>query len=59
MPAGVPPPGATGATLAEKVTVWPDTGLAGLELTVVVVWATLTVTEAGPEVAAVKLESPP
>jgi hypothetical protein len=43
LPVGVPAPGATGATVALKVTVWVSVGLLGAGETVVVVDAWLTV----------------
>ncbi|GAA5610958.1 hypothetical protein Spla01_02105 [Streptomyces platensis] len=43
VPVGVPAPGATGATVAVKVTGWPTADGSGAEVTVVVVDALLTV----------------
>ena len=42
VPVGVPAPGATAATVAVKVTVWPNTDAFGAELTVVLLEASLT-----------------
>nr|WP_234326710.1 hypothetical protein [Streptomyces sp. NRRL S-337] len=48
VPVGVPPPGATGATWAVRVTVWPKSEGSGDEVTVVVVEACTTVSEPKP-----------
>jgi hypothetical protein len=61
VPEGVPDPGATGLTVAVKVTVWPDTeGLAD-ELSAVVLLSTVTVWVNGEPVLSLplKLVSPP
>ena len=57
VPVGVPAPGATGATVAVKVTGWPKTDGSGDEVTVVVVDACATVWVSVP-VEVVKLASP-
>ncbi|MEE4417851.1 MULTISPECIES: hypothetical protein [Streptomyces] len=48
VPVGVPAPGATGATVAVMDTVCPNVDGSGDEVTVVVVDALFTVTEAKP-----------
>ncbi|GAA5610956.1 hypothetical protein Spla01_02103 [Streptomyces platensis] len=57
VPVGVPEPGGTGATVAVKVTVCPDTDGSGDDVTVVVVAAWLTVWVSVPA-DEVKLASP-
>ncbi|MCR8574823.1 hypothetical protein NE399_11920, partial [Streptomyces sp. Isolate_219] len=57
VPVGVPAPGATGATVAEKVTDSPTTDGSGVVLTAVVVNAGFTVWVSVP-LDVVKLESP-
>ena len=60
VPLGVPAPGATAATVAVKVTAWPNTDGLGVELTVVLLEALLTTwgeAESLPELVE-KLPSP-
>ena len=60
VPLGVPAPGATAATVAMKVTVWPNTDGLGDELTVVLLEALFTTwgeAESVPELVR-KLPSP-
>ncbi|MDN0200693.1 hypothetical protein, partial [Streptomyces sp. S.PNR 29] len=58
VPVGDPPPGATGATVAVNVTCSPTTDGSGLDVTVVVVPAAVTVWVSVP-VEPVKSPSPP
>jgi hypothetical protein len=58
VPVGVPPPGLTGATVADKLTVWPRLDGLGEAVTVVVVLAWLTVAGVAAEVLAPKVVSP-
>ena len=58
MPVRVPAPGATGLTVAVKVTGWPNTDGLAEEATVVVVSAWFTVCVTTPEVLVLKLASP-
>src|SRR5439155_15121350 len=58
VPVRVPAPGATGLTVAVKVTDWPNTEGLTDELTVVVVLALLTVCVKSGEVPVRKLPSP-
>src|SRR5262245_14555683 len=58
VPVGVPAPGATAATLAEKVTAWPVTARLTDDPRVSVVAAGLTVTVVAAEVLAAKPLTP-
>lgn len=58
MPVGVPLPGATGETVAVKVTGWPTVLGFCEEVTAVVVLAGLTTCGAAPPKLPWKLESP-
>jgi hypothetical protein len=59
MPAGVPAPGATGATAAVNSTDWPKVGVLEEADNVVVVFALFTVWVIGGEVLELLLASPP
>jgi hypothetical protein len=58
VPVATPAPGATGATVAVKVTLSPKSGLGRLEVVVVVVEAFPTTCENGDDVAASYVPSP-
>ena len=58
VPVGVPPLGATAATVAVKITGWPYTEGLTEEARVVAVSAGLTVLVKAPEVFVLKLASP-
>jgi hypothetical protein len=59
VPVGLPAPGAAAATVAVKVTDWPNTDRLVLEVTAEVLLAWLTVCVSGADVLPVKLASPP
>jgi hypothetical protein len=58
VPVGVPAPGLAAATVAVKVTDWPRTGESGVNVTVVVLNACVTVTVTAGEMLDVKVLSP-
>src|SRR5947199_387231 len=58
VPVGVPAPGATAATVAVKVTAWPDADGLADEVTVVVLFALVGVSVRVVEVLVLKLSSP-
>jgi hypothetical protein len=58
VPPGLPAPGATTATVAVNVTLWPKTDGLGDEARVVVVFALLTTCETAVLVLVLKLPSP-
>src|SRR5207244_658538 len=59
VPVGVPAPGATAATVAVKVTAWPNTVGLGDAATVMALLPWFTVTVLDAEVLLVKVLSPP
>ena len=59
VPIGVPDPGAVAATVAVKVTDWPNAEGLAEEATAVVVFAVFTVCVSAEEVLALKLPLPP
>ena len=59
VPVGVPAPGATTATVAVRVTVWPSDGLAGEKVRAVVVAACLTIWDRADDVRRLRSSSRP